>query len=118
MRIHGREALRIGVPLVTLAVALATLGTRAALAEFVGGVERFNGTVKDTVTWEEYVSMGEVISQNNALTIADPTGSGSKTGDYTTRQVALLPGSSVSAKLTPSAPGIAELYLTTNSRGT
>lgn len=109
-----------GTPVIALGVGLGALGmisTQAAFGGFVGGVEHFEGTVKDTATWQEYVSNGEVIIQNNALTIADPQGTGIKTGDYTTREVKVLPGNSLSARVTLNAAGLAELYLTTNSAG-
>jgi hypothetical protein len=100
------------------AVALATFTARPARAGFDGGVERFDGAARDTATWEEYVAGQEVISQNDALTLTDPQGGISgNTGNYTTRQLALPPGSAVSVRVTPSATGLASLYLTNNSRG-
>jgi hypothetical protein len=115
MQTKGPDLLWIGL----MSVALATLAARSARAGFVGGVERFDGTAKDTATWEEHVNEQEVISQNDALIMTDLEGGlNSNSGEYTTRQLALLPGSAVSVRVTMSATGLASLYLTNNSRGT
>src|SRR5688572_14978815 len=106
--------LRIGL----IGAALCAVAVRPARAGFDGGVERFDGTLKDTATWQEYVGGNEVISQNNALFITDPQGGISgNAGDYTTRHVALLPESTVSARAMVGGTGLASLFRTSNSAG-
>src|SRR5437773_2377401 len=97
-------------------ILLVLLSTAAvARAAFVDGVERFDGTVKDLTTWEQYPASGAGITQNNALSI---TLAGYR--DYTTRTTKVGIGQRVTAEVTvttPSEPDTiyrAALLLTTN----
>ena len=84
-------------------------------AAFVDGVETFDGSVKDTDTWEEYVFNGSGITQNDNLTIAS-------CADYTTQTVTVGIGQAVSVEVhyanPPGSYGDATLALTDNSEGT
>jgi len=95
--------------------AVAAFTTAAADGAFINGVETFDGTVKDTATWNESTYGGTNIVQNNELTIFG--------GDFTTKNLKIGIGQSVSAKmrLMPS-PGsgttfVAYLLLDTDSAG-
>jgi hypothetical protein len=96
-----------------------TFAVSSASGAFIDGVERFDGTVKDLTTWEQYPASGSGITQNDALNI---TGSGNR--DYTTRSVAVGIGQRVTAEVTVTTPAEtdtiyqAALLLTTNSTGT
>lgn len=103
--------------IIVLALISVNIGIPHALAVFVNGVERFDGTVKDTTTWEEYAKYGSVVSQDNQLILdAVP----SNTMDYTTKNVMVGIGETISVELISHPEGVAEsiLYLTTNSEGT
>ena len=96
------------------------VGAHPASAEFVNEVERFNGTTLDLVTWEAY--RPSTFSQNDALIITNP---GLQISDYTTRNVTVGVGDTVSAKVRlddfstsgGSVFGFVSLLLTDNSAG-
>jgi hypothetical protein len=89
----------------------------AAWAAFVDGVETFDGSVKDTDTWEEWIMDGIYgsVTQNDALTIES-------CADYTAKTVTVGIGQAVSVEVHYANPsevyGIANLVLTDNSEGT
>jgi len=101
-------------------VALSSCALAAsAHASFVGGVEHFDGSTKDTFTWEEYhSSAGEgTVTQNNAIELNSPRGGASV--DYTTRGATVGVGGAVQVGLSiPSSGDTAALFLSTNSAGT
>jgi len=63
-------------------------------AAFVNGIESFDGSVKDTATWEEWIMDGVYgsVTQNDALTIAS-------CADYTTKAVTVGIGQAVSVEV-------------------
>src|SRR2546430_1369483 len=75
------------------ALACAFFNASHAVAAFVDGVERFNGTTKDLTTWEQFPVSGSGITQSDALNI---TGSGDR--DYTTRGIKVGIGQRVTAE--------------------
>src|SRR5688572_6533039 len=86
--------------LITLSVALLLVClASAARADFVNGVETFDGTVKDNTTWQEYVPAGYTpVVQNSTITF--PANSTmSNTGDYTSIAT-VVAGQAVSADVT------------------
>ena len=103
-------------------VCLTCLSPKAS-GEFVGGVESFNGTAKDTITWEEHIGYSQ-FSQNNRLELVVPP-TGLDICDYTTRNIMVGVGQSVSVEIhncqVSSAQGAGSnsgLYLTNDSLGT
>lgn len=86
-------------------------------AAFIDGVERFNGTSKDTTTWEEYSPMDPILQDGELIF-------DSIRGDYTTKILTIDPGETVSVELTElsvtdlSGPKYTSLFLTSNSEGT
>ena len=79
-----------GVLALALCALLCSLAARPAAGAFVNGVEQFNGTTKDPVTWDEYnpFSSDNAITQNDAINFqyVPPTfGFGSVNSDYTAR---------------------------------
>jgi hypothetical protein len=116
--------MRFGNVVVTFLAAVAAAGLAApprAGAAFVGNVERFDGTVKDTATWQEYLSssLNGAITQNDVLTIAT-TGGGSISGDFTTKSLKVGVGGTVRADLRINSVAGAvspALFLTDNSAG-
>lgn len=102
------------------AVVSLSLAARTATAGFVGGLERFDGTTKDLMTWEEMaIFSGSSIGQNDALLMHAPYAA-----DYTTRQLKVGINQGVHAEVTmlSTEPGGFDgwgvLALTTNSNGT
>lgn len=86
-------------------------------AAFVGGVETFDGTTLDNVTWQAYAAPGTTIGQNDALTIS---ALGGTKGDYTTQSLQIGIGQSVSVEVTPVQGGyygLTGVFLTNNSGG-
>ena len=98
-------------------LAFMTISFQYALAAFVDGVERFDGTVKDTATWEEFTTVpGCSVSQDDRLIFK--TGFGSDSIDYTTKNVTVGIGELVTVELFPTeGAGHALMYLTNNSSG-
>lgn len=107
----GKTILLLGVFL-----AFAGIFCHKVSAGFVHGIEQFNGTEKDTATWEENELIVASVYQNNKLFIG---GSWSE-ADYTTRNITVGVGSIVTVQLLEQPEGDAwsTLYLTTNSEGT
>lgn len=104
--------------LLTAALALALAVPRPAAAAFTGGVEPFDGTTLDPVTWEETVPPGGTIAQDGVLTV---DGGGTPDGpeaDVTTRTARLGIGDTVSVRLLQCDESIGALYLTDDSEGT
>lgn len=100
------------------AILLAPATPRVAHAAFTGGLEPFDGTTLDAVTWEETVPPGGVIAQNGVLTV---DGGGTPDGpeaDVTTRMARLGIGDTVSVDLLQCDESIGALYLTDDSEGT
>jgi hypothetical protein len=90
-----------------------------ARASYIGGVEHFDGTSKDSFTWEEHYSFpGEgTITQNNAIDLNSPRSGASV--DYTTRGATIGVGGSVQVDLSvPSTGDTVALFLGSNSAGT
>jgi hypothetical protein len=100
-----------------------------ARANFVNGVETFNGTVKDTTTWEAYDPLG-ILTQNGKITInAIQHPEYFEDADLTTRLLRIGVGGFVQADVTvhskvvtpdasQSPADSAYLILTNNSAGT
>jgi hypothetical protein len=93
-------------------------------AAFINGVERFDGLVRDSLTWEEYIDPFQrpLITQNDALTISVPDPFAIATwADVTTRTLTVGVGGmvrvDVRANDVPVATTELFLALTTNSRG-
>ncbi len=109
---------------VFLVMVCSTYSIPIALGEFIGGIERFDGTVKDLQTWEEYCSFSQ-FSQNDMLELeASPTGA-IMFSDYTTKDIKIGIGQIVSVELHNVQPGThpnsgtsCGLYLTNDSLGT
>src|SRR5438874_4102391 len=101
--------------LLTTAIALC-IAVSCARGAFVNGVERFDGTVKDLNTWEQYPSGGTGITQNDALFISGA----SSYSDYTTRSLKVGIGQRITAEIALTVPYesgtdyVAELFLTSN----
>ncbi len=89
----------------------ATWSCARAQAAFVSGTETFDGTARDTATWEMWPSSGGNISQNDALLLKSIS-------DYTTRSFPVGIGNKVRADVTLGQAYNAVLYLTSNSGGT
>jgi hypothetical protein len=89
----------------------------AARADFFEGIERFNGTTRDTLAWEEYNNAsGGTLTQNDKITIQQ--NANNQFVDYTTRSVAVPVGGRVRAQATQNIlGGYAQLFLTINSAG-
>ena len=98
-----------------------------ARAAFVSGVETFDGTTKDTTTWEYYDPLG-VIAQNGKLTVNATQAPGTfEEADITTRSLRIGIGGFVQADVTvhskvttDSQHGVAvypQVFLTNNSAG-
>lgn len=105
-----------GVVAFFLAVSL--LGTApGAHAAFVGGLETFDGVVKDTLTWEETIAgVGSSVTQDDAM---EMEGIGAWV-DYTTTFTVGI-GESVEVEITDFGTpfvGSIRILLTTNSGGT
>ena len=113
-----------------LAVVLA-VGWQPVRGAFLDGVEPFDGTVKDTVTWEEYVQPplagttgpNAEIVQDDALTIVGYSEEYMGYADYTTTSVQVGVGQAATVEVTINevdSPSIlnALFYLTTNTGGT
>lgn len=103
-----------------VALFLAAVWVCPAGAAFVSGVETFDGTVKDTTTWEEFTDTGTSISQDDTLEIsAFDSGTGA---DYTTKTQTVGVGEKVRYEVViTSANGSGSrvvLGLTNNSGGT
>ncbi|HEY7090271.1 MAG TPA: hypothetical protein VH518_19395 [Tepidisphaeraceae bacterium] len=77
-----------------------------ARAGFSGGVETFDGTVKDTATWREQIVTAGNITQNNALQMNAFGGR----AEYTADGVSVGIGQSVRAEVTITAadPGTSD----------
>jgi len=109
-----------GKLIIALGIFLAFAGIfcQQVSAAFVDGIERFDGTVKDTETWEEYSSPPEgEVYQNNKLIFSNSTGEGI---DCTTRNITVGVGDIVRVELLEHPSGLyaySTLYLTTNSEG-
>jgi len=74
-----------------------SLTAHSALAAFVNNVETFDGNVKDTDTWEEYIPYGGKVTWDNQLILeATPPFS---SADYTTKQVTVGIGEGVRVEL-------------------
>jgi hypothetical protein len=99
----------------TLLVFLLLISVHAKGA-FVNGIETFDGSAKDTDTWEEWIMDGIYggITQNDRLTIATCS-------DYTTRTITVGIHEGVSVEVYYANPlemrGSATLCLTDNSAG-
>ncbi len=108
---------------VFLVIVCSTYPIPTALGEFIGGIERFDGTVKDLQTWEECVGYGQ-FSQNDRLELElSPTGL--DICDYTTKDIKIGISQIVSVEIhnfqpstQPFASSFCGLYLTNNSLGT
>ena len=108
---RASTALRIAL----IAVALIVLAPpRHAVAGFVNGVERFNGTFLDTNTWIA-AELNGTISQDDELQLASL---GYMYVDYTTIDATVGVGDVVSVELHSIDIAVAALFLTTNSEGT
>jgi hypothetical protein len=112
-----REACR--PPVAFCAPLLLLLIAAPAGAEFVNGVERFDGTTLDLGTWVPFNRTG--MSQSGALTINLPD----RSTDLTTRSLTAGVGDMVQVDVRVNAynaaagdVGVCGLYLTNDSRGT
>jgi len=88
-----------------------------ASAAFVNGIESFDGTVKDTTTWEEYTKWGNPIYQDDKLFLENSS------MDYTTKDITVGVGDIVRVELCShpeTTDGVTRsvLNLTNNSEGT
>jgi len=102
------------------------LGVCQARGAFVNNVETFDGTSKDTTTWEEF-TRGSAITQDGKLTLDASVDPSFGHADYTTRQVTVGVGGFVQADVTVRWKRFADLShakaddawvaLTTNSAG-
>jgi len=103
--------------MVSVVLSSVLLFGQVAQAEFIGGVEAFNGTTKDTTTWEEYTNAGS-ISQDDMLIVAASQGG---KADFTTKTLQVGFGQAVHAfvkEISSATFGNNALLLTTNSLGT
>jgi hypothetical protein len=139
MQIHTlqtapRTRHRSGRRFVTLcACAILCAAARPAAAAFVGGVEQFNGTTKDSVTWDEFNNFmsDNAITQNDAINFqyVPPPNQfpGAVNSDYTARTdtVGVGQAASVDVRLravtrpagAPFFPLHVSFYLTDNTGG-
>ena len=106
-------------------VAAAALIASPARAEFNGGVEQFNGTTFDAVTWERFPTSGvpNAFVQSNALTITANGSPGTSTvSDATTQTITVGVGqgvrTSIDVQQLLGVGGTGSLYLTNDSLGT
>jgi len=99
-------------------IAVILVAGTSAEAAFIGGVEHFTGTTKDTATWQE-CTQGSPIVQNDQVDLFGQA-------DYTTNTQTVGVGDWVSVKVNlapeqsqpyPGTTGYVSLWLTNNSAG-
>ena len=96
----------------------------SAWGAFMDGVESFDGAIKDTATWEEFVYYQSAsIEQDDAISISANPGFTLFEADYTTKNITIGPGDSVSVEILMHVDSSASrhgayLALTTNEWGT
>jgi hypothetical protein len=112
----GGDRTILAASLISFGALLMFCGT--VRAEFVNGVERFDGTVLDSLNWEAFNNNnGGTIAQDDKLTIQ--TSANNQQVNYTTRNVAVGVGEQVHVQIMINLiGGFGHLWLTSNSAGT